>query len=152
MDLRSTAALLLVLLAGTACAPRFLRVNKVVERPEEVVERPADADAIVESSGCERREYWSQLVYAPDPDYREIVGAWPRRAEELQTTVAFCIDEQGRTDAITIESTSGLEAIDRAAAEAVAKWRAKPHVLDGKGIRACTAWRFEIAAIRPERR
>lgn len=122
-------------------------------RDEVVVEPPAARAPGVEAPAnpCARREVRSQWIYTPDQSYVALARAWPRRAEQLETTIAYCIDTGGKVDGIELERSSGVDAIDQAALDVIAKWRAKPHMIDGAPARACSALTFTVRAIRPRR-
>lgn len=150
---RKVVAALALALAPSACAPRFLVVDQHYAREEAVVAPPTAPDPpLAPTEGpCTRPELDSLLLYAPDPDYVALARAWPRRADTLEVTIAYCINTAARTYDVELERSSGVDAIDKAALEAVATWRAKPHYTDREPVHACTAMTFSIRAIRPRR-
>jgi periplasmic protein TonB len=59
----------------------------------------------------------------PRPGYPEIAR---RQGREGRVLLRVLVDDQGRTKAVEINSSSGNEALDRAAAEAVRRWHFHP--------------------------
>jgi TonB family protein len=50
--------------------------------------------------------------------------------------LAVTVDAEGKPEDIGVEQSSGNDALDRAAADAVAEWRFNPRVCDGKPVKA----------------
>jgi TonB family protein len=81
----------------------------------------------------------SQARYldTPKPSYPEIAR---RKGREGRVLLRVLVDDQGRTKTVEINSSSGNEALDRAAAEAVKRWHFQPARYDAtKTIEAFSA-------------
>ena len=59
----------------------------------------------------------------PRPDYPESAR---REGREGRVLLRVLVDDQGRSKQVEINSSSGSEALDRAAAEAIKRWRFHP--------------------------
>ncbi|MCA9634499.1 MAG: TonB C-terminal domain-containing protein [Myxococcales bacterium] len=156
LDRGVAAIVLAACVFASACAPRVLHIQRHIEVFESVPDGDAIRAALAPPEGtpppCDADELRSQWVYAPDPDYAVIARAWPRRTSELTTTVSYCITERGKTDAIELVQRSGVTAIDDAVMRSIATWRAKPHIIFRRPVRACETSSFEIRIINPGRR
>ena len=75
----------------------------------------------------------SQARYldTPRPGYPEIAR---REGREGRVLLRVLVDDQGRTKAVEINSSSGNEALDRAAAEAVKRWHFHPARYGDKAV------------------
>jgi TonB family protein len=67
----------------------------------------------------------------PRPGYPEIAR---REGREGRVLLRVLVDDQGRTKTVEINSSSGNEALDRAAAEAVKRWHFHPARYEDKAI------------------
>ena len=59
----------------------------------------------------------------PRPDYPDSAR---REGHEGRVLLRVLVDDQGRSKRVEINSSSGNEALDRAAAEAIKRWRFHP--------------------------
>ena len=73
----------------------------------------------------------ARYLHTPRPGYPEIAR---REGREGRVLLRVRIDEQGRTKTVEINSSSGNEALDRAAAEAVKRWHFHPARYDDKAV------------------
>lgn len=67
----------------------------------------------------------------PQPNYPDSAR---REGKEGRVLLRVLVDEEGRTKAIEINTSSGHDLLDRAAAEAIKKWRFVPARAGGKPI------------------
>jgi TonB family protein len=67
----------------------------------------------------------------PQPHYPESAR---REGKEGRVLLRVLVDEEGRTKAIEISTSSGYDLLDRAATEAIKKWRFDPARAGGKPI------------------
>ena len=75
------------------------------------------------SSGSVITVSQARYLNTPKPSYPEIAR---REGREGRVLLRVLIDEQGRTKTVEINSSSGNEALDHAAAEAVRRWHFYP--------------------------
>lgn len=83
------------------------------------------------SSGNISRVSQARYHDTPKPNYPEIARREGRAGRVL---LRVLVDEQGRTKTVEITSSSGNEALDRAAAEAVRRWHFHPARYDDKAV------------------
>jgi protein TonB len=76
-------------------------------------------------AGLGNKSLLSQARYrdTPRPDYPESAR---REGREGRVLLRVLVDHQGRSKQVEINSSSGSEALDRAAAEAIRRWRFHP--------------------------
>lgn len=79
----------------------------------------------------------------PKPRYPPIAR---RRGQEGSVLLSVLVDASGKPMAIDIESSSGAEALDKAAVEAVERWQFEPGVREGEAVssRVEVPIRFEL--------
>ena len=73
----------------------------------------------------------ARYLETPRPAYPEIAR---REGREGRVLLRVLVDDQGRTKTVEISSSSGSEALDRAAAEAVKRWHFHPARYDDKAV------------------
>jgi TonB family protein len=73
----------------------------------------------------------ARYLDTPRPGYPEIAR---REAREGRVLLRVLVDDQGRTKAVEINNSSGNEALDRAAAEAVKQWHFHPARAGDKAV------------------
>ncbi len=98
---------------------------------------PLEAESLVNLS--------TRLLSAEPPRY----PTEARRRRETGTVVLMVVvDEEGRVGAISIAESSGVERLDKAALNAVRRWRWSPMVIDGRPsqVRGLVRIPFELKA------
>lgn len=55
----------------------------------------------------------------------------------FETELTYCVGTNGKTNSVGVVKGSGLDAWDKAASDAVAKWRFYPAELEGDSIEVC---------------
>lgn len=129
----------------------LMKIDSFNHVPEVVT--PVDA-ATLEARAADPapREYGSQGVYTPDPDFSRLAFAWPGRQGEREAVITYCVTPMGKTEEIRVARSSGVGAIDRVCRDAVKKWRFKPHEINGRRVRSCEGVSFQIRVTRARRR
>jgi protein TonB len=84
-----------------------------------------------DSSGSVITLSQARYLDTPRPGYPEIAR---REGREGRVLLRVLVDDQGRTKSVEINSSSGNEALDRAAAEAVKRWHFHPARYDDKAV------------------
>ena len=84
----------------------------------------------------------------PRPDYPDSAR---REGREGRVLLRVLVDDQGRTRTVEINSSSGSDALDRAAAEAIRRWRFYPA---RNGDQSVESWlripvEFRLADVKP---
>jgi TonB family protein len=87
-------------------------------------------------SGAGRGDGESRFVqvsyaYAPKPEYPAPAR---REGKEGRVLLRVLVDEQGKSKSVEIDNSSGSEALDRAAAEAIKRWRFSPARYGNKSV------------------
>jgi protein TonB len=87
-------------------------------------------------SGTGRGDGESRFVqvsyaYAPKPEYPAPAR---REGKEGRVLLRVLVDEQGKSKSVEIDNSSGSEALDRAAAEAIKRWRFSPARYGNKSV------------------
>jgi protein TonB len=70
-------------------------------------------------------------LYNPPPSYR---SESKRAKEEGSLLLSVQVNASGRADTVTISKSSGYQSLDRAASEAVRRWKFKPATRNGEPI------------------
>jgi TonB family protein len=83
------------------------------------------------SSGSVITVSQARYLDTPKPSYPEIAR---REGREGRVLLRVLVDDQGRTKTVEINSSSGNEALDRAAAEAVKRWHFQPARYDDRAV------------------
>lgn len=105
LALTAVLAILAFPMSGTAWAAEPLRIEGDVQRPEALYREPP--------------------VYPEDARKSKLEG---------QVVIKTVITEQGQVKDPAVEGSSGHEALDQAALEAISAWRFKPATLHGKPV------------------
>jgi TonB family protein len=83
------------------------------------------------SSGSVMTVSQARYLDTPKPRYPEIAR---REGHEGRVLLRVLVDERGQTKTVEINSSSGNEALDRAATEAVKRWHFHPARYDNKAV------------------
>jgi protein TonB len=70
-------------------------------------------------------------AYAPKPEYPAPAR---REGKEGRVLLRVLVDEQGKSKSVEVDDSSGSEALDRAAAEAIKRWRFSPARYGNKSV------------------
>jgi len=81
--------------------------------------------------GGESRFVQASYAYAPKPDYPARAR---REGKEGRVLLRVLVDEQGKSKSVEVDDSSGSEALDRAAAEAIKRWRFSPARYGNKSV------------------
>jgi periplasmic protein TonB len=81
--------------------------------------------------GGESRFVQVSYAYAPKPEYPAPAR---REGKEGRVLLRVLVDEQGKSKSVEIDNSSGSEALDRAAAEAIKRWRFSPARYGNKSV------------------
>jgi periplasmic protein TonB len=81
--------------------------------------------------GGESRFVQASYAYAPKPEYPAPAR---REGKEGRVLLRVLVDEQGKSKSVEVDDSSGSEALDRAAAEAIKRWRFSPARYDNKSV------------------
>jgi TonB family protein len=81
--------------------------------------------------GGESRFVQVSYAYAPKPEYPAPAR---REGKEGRVLLRVLVDEQGKSKSVEIDDSSGSEALDRAAAEAIKRWRFSPARYGNKSV------------------
>jgi TonB family protein len=81
--------------------------------------------------GGESRFVQASYAYAPKPEYPAPAR---REGKEGRVLLRVLVDEQGKSKSVEIDDSSGSEALDRAAAEAIKRWRFSPARYGNKSV------------------
>ena len=81
--------------------------------------------------GGESRFVQASYAYAPKPDYPARAR---REGKEGRVLLRVLVDEQGKSKSVEVGDSSGSEALDRAAAEAIKRWRFSPARYGNKSV------------------
>ena len=81
--------------------------------------------------GGESRFVQVGYAYAPKPEYPAPAR---REGKEGRVLLRVLVDEQGKSKSVEIDDSSGSEALDRAAAEAIKRWRFSPARYGAKSV------------------
>ena len=81
--------------------------------------------------GGESRFVQVGYAYAPKPEYPAPAR---REGKEGRVLLRVLVDEQGKSKSVEVDDSSGSEALDRAAAEAIKRWRFSPARYGNKSV------------------
>jgi periplasmic protein TonB len=81
--------------------------------------------------GGESRFVQASYAYAPKPEYPAPAR---REGKEGRVLLRVLVDEQGKSKSVEVDDSSGSEALDRAAAEAIKRWRFSPARYGNKSV------------------
>ena len=81
--------------------------------------------------GGESRFVQVSYAYAPKPEYPAPAR---REGKEGRVLLRVLVDEQGKSKSVEVDDSSGSEALDRAAAEAIKRWRFSPARYGNKSV------------------
>ncbi len=81
--------------------------------------------------GGESRFVQASYAYAPKPEYPARAR---REGKEGRVLLRVLVDEQGKSKSVEVDDSSGSEALDRAAAEAIKRWRFSPARYGNKSV------------------
>jgi protein TonB len=73
----------------------------------------------------------ASYAYAPKPEYPAPAR---REGKEGRVLLRVLVDEQGKSKSVEVDDSSGSEALDRAAAEAIKRWRFSPARYGNKSV------------------
>lgn len=139
--------------ARTALAQGSLdRASLLASRAELLVNRTPAVRAVQEqiAAAQQEREAASRVVQAGElPRTREVAASYPadaeRRGVEGWVDVEFTIDAGGTPRDLVVRSAQPAAIFDKAAVEALAKWRFQPIVRNGKPVQQRAVLRIRFA-------
>src|SRR3990167_4791819 len=113
--------------AQTREAPQVLRLAAVLQQAAPAPVKPVAAKPVAE-------------VLSRKPSFREpprqpnYPSQARRRNQQGVVLVEVRLDERGQQRSLNVLRSSGVESLDRAALEAVAKWRFRPETTGGQAV------------------
>ncbi|MCA9707410.1 MAG: TonB family protein [Myxococcales bacterium] len=113
-----------------------------IAAPPAVPRPPAKESPVQEPWAVTR----AKAIYTPDPDSTQLARTQTGRTSRTpgKTSVAFCIDGDGRTFDVRVRSRFGDPQVDRICRQTVAKWRFHPQRVAGKARPTCSTITFDI--------
>jgi protein TonB len=89
----------------------------------------------------------AQAIYSPNPDVEALQQTKAARFDKTDgiNVTRFCVDVHGVVMEVeTKQKFPDDPEVDRILREAIASWRFKPFMVDGKPIKTCTERRFKL--------
>jgi protein TonB len=99
--------------------------HSATEEPRTAVVSPVNHGSGLSQGdrGLTMRFAQASYVYSPKPDYPEQAR---KEGKDGRVLLRVLVDQDGKTQSVQVSSSSGSEALDYAAAEAIKRWRFSP--------------------------